>query len=487
MHLPALLTPRVVTPAAVTPRDGEGVLRSARQNGGVAAGEEEEEERISVTHGSETRGDVPSGGPCWLQISQAEAVGGEAVTMWEKRTDDFVYSVALSPDERICAYGGRSMSVCVVDALSGRHLYAVPTNGSIWSVRLLDQSVSPAMPPALKLLYGGEFPHLCVIDVTSRQEELHMPVAEGTYSVDLTPQALAYTNGTRASIYGKAGHHFAWHDPPSFQYVSRLLLKQQHRLTTDSHVDLIRLVVSRHPAIVNLQDAQTGVSLVQLAVEGSCHPRIVDCLLRVSCRVGLQPNLRGLTALDTALQLGDAAALRALLAALLSGRFAPTPHGMRLVTDAFEALATKYPHEFLHFVSSMPLQSEPEIFLTETQNVRLPHTRPFLVGGDESRCPMGLWEETLHRYRVEFQDELAGLLEQVARRHGGGGGAAAVRDARGRGRRRRRRRSRRGGWAVEGAVQEAPCSRARASRLADSHRNSGARRSQRTRAPAWRS
>ena len=65
------------------------------------------------------------------------------------------------------------------------------------------------------------------------------------------------------------------------------------------------------------------------------------------------------------------------------------------------------------------MQPEPELFLTDTQNVRLPHTRPFLVCGDESRCPMGVWEDVLHRYRTEFQDELAGLLQQVARRHNG--------------------------------------------------------------------
>ena len=60
----------------------------------------------------------------------------------------------------------------------------------------------------------------------------------------ITPQALAYTNGTRASVYGKAGHHFAWHDPPSFQYISRLLLKQQHRLTTDSLVEPYSVILS---------------------------------------------------------------------------------------------------------------------------------------------------------------------------------------------------------------------------------------------------
>ena len=416
--------------AADKPRDDDGVGRGGSgagsgggggggSRGGASGGGGRSSENAGwrgSTAGLDAGGGVGGGSP--HQLARAEAVGLRAELRWEKRTDDLVYSVALSTDERVCAFGGRSMSVMVVDAVSGRQLFSVPTSGSIWSVRLLDYSPTPAAMPQLKLLYGGEFPHLCVIDVASRNQELHMPVAEGTYGLDLTPQALAYTNGTRASVYGKAGNHFAWHDPPSFQYISRLLLKQQHRLTTDAHVELIRLVVQRHPAVVNLQDSQTGVSLVQLAVEGSCHPRIVDCMLRVSCRVGLQPNLRGLTALDTALQLGDAAALRALLAALLSGRFAPTPNGMRLVTDAFEALASKYPHEFLHFVSAMPLQSEPEIFLTETQNVRLPHTRPFLVGGDEARCPMGLWEDVLHKHRMEFQDELAGLLQQVASRHG---------------------------------------------------------------------
>ena len=355
---------------------------------------------------------------------RAEKVGAGAAVLFEKRTDDLVYSVAISPDERVCAYGGRSMNVLVLDAVSGRQLFYVSTSGSIWSVRLLDYSTSPAANPQLKMLYGGEFPHITVIDVNSRKEELHMPVAEGTYGVDLTTQALAYTNGMRASVYGRPGAHYAWHDPPSFHYVSQLLLKQQQRLTTDNYVDLVRNVVQRHPAIVNLKDPTSGVSLVQLAVEGSCHPRIVECLLRVDCRVGLQPNLRGLTAIDTALQLGDASALRALLGALLSGRFSPSPAGMRLVTDAFEALATKYPHEFLHFVSSMPLHSEPEVFLSETQNVRLPHNRPFLVGGDEARCPRGLWEDVLHKYRMEFQEEFAALLQQVVRRN-----AAAVTDA----------------------------------------------------------
>ena len=181
-----------------------------------------------------------------------------------------------------------------------------------------------------------------------------MPVAEGTYAVAITPQSIAFTNGQRASLYGKAGHHYAWHDPPSFAYVSKLLLTQQHRLTTDGLVELIRLVVRTHPAVVNARDPQRGASLVQLAVEASCHARILDTLLRVDCRVGLLPNTRGLTALDSALQRGDATALRALLSALLTGRFSPTPAGMRLVTDAFEALASKAPHEFLWRVASAP-------------------------------------------------------------------------------------------------------------------------------------
>ena len=376
---------------------------------------------------------APSAAPPVSEEERAEAVGDLSEVLWERRADDVVYTVALSPDERICAYGGRSMSVQVVDAASGRQLFSVATSGSIWSVRLLELAESPSSPAQLKMLFGGEFPHLSIVDMASRQEELHMPVAEGTNSVSLTPQSLAFANGTRVSVYGKAGHHYAWHDPPSFQYVSRLLLKQQHRLTTDSLVELMRLLTKRHPAIVNAQDTSTGVSLIQLAVEGSCHPRIVDGLLRVDCRVGLQPNMRGLTALDTALQLGDAAALRNLLGALLSGRFQPTPAGMRLVTDAFEALSTKYPHEFLAFIAAIPLQAEPELFLSETQNVRLPHSRPFLVCGDDSRCPTGVWEDVLNKYRHEFQAELSGLLQQVAKRTAGFAGVddnAASGDAR---------------------------------------------------------
>ena len=109
------------------------------------------------------------------------------------------------------------MSVVVADAYSGRKLFTVLATGTIWSVRLLDLSSGINASTNLKLLYGGEFPHLCVIDVASRHQELHMPVAEGTYGVALTAQSVAYTNGQRASVYGKPGHHYAWHDQPSFQ------------------------------------------------------------------------------------------------------------------------------------------------------------------------------------------------------------------------------------------------------------------------------
>ena len=105
----------------------------------------------------------------------------------------------------------------MLDCASGRPLFSIPTNGTVWSLKLLELHLTPTAPPALKLLVGGEFTSVTLVDVASRQEELQLPVAEGTYGVALTAQSVAYTNGQRASVYGKPGHHYAWHDQPSFQ------------------------------------------------------------------------------------------------------------------------------------------------------------------------------------------------------------------------------------------------------------------------------
>ena len=45
---------------------------------------------------------------------------------------------------------------------------------------------------------------------------------KGAKGIDI---GLAFTNGKGASMYGKGGTEYAWHDPPSFAHVTSLITR----------------------------------------------------------------------------------------------------------------------------------------------------------------------------------------------------------------------------------------------------------------------
>lgn len=121
----------------------------------------------------------------------------------------------------------------------------------------------------------------------------------------------------------------------------------------------VALVIGRHPALVNARHPATGVSLVQFVVEACNQQPVLDKLLQVDCHIGLQPDGYGRTALHIALEQGKYALLRVMLRALLRRRFTVVPSTMGYVSGCFATLAAKYPRDFLHLISHMPLQEEP--------------------------------------------------------------------------------------------------------------------------------
>ena len=56
--------------------------------------------------------------------------------------------------------------------------------------------------------------------VRPRFPALQLPVQETTYSIAVTSDALCYSNGTAASMYGQGGTSYGWQDQPSFGIVT---------------------------------------------------------------------------------------------------------------------------------------------------------------------------------------------------------------------------------------------------------------------------
>jgi hypothetical protein len=73
---------------------------------------------------------------------------------------------------------------------------------------------------------------------------------------------------------------------------------------------------------------------------------------------------------------------------------------MSLVMQCFEVMAARYPRDFLHLLTHMPLEPEPEVLEMDCNDVMLPQ---MLIVGSQSRCPRGVWEPKIAQYRVAKQ------------------------------------------------------------------------------------
>jgi WD40 repeat protein len=306
---------------------------------------------------------------------------------WEHQAIDFVYTVALSTDQRFCVHGGTSKVVTVLDGFSGVQLFSVGTQGTVWSVTLLGD--------ATHMAFAGEINKVTVTNLQTQQDVLSLPCEEVVYDVTLSANSICYTNGTWVSLYGQGGTGYGWRDPPSFKVVTGIIMST---ITDEARlVGCMRLLIDSHPALVNSRHPATDASLLQMVVSRCHNTALLELMLQARCKIGMQSDAYGCTPLKQALKQGKWQALQRLLDALHQQRFTILPDSMRSVTNCFEELAEHYPREFLGYIRSLPLQAEPEI-LEDADNfdVMLPR---MLLAGSSHRCPKGLWSAELEAFR----------------------------------------------------------------------------------------
>ena len=315
----------------------------------------------------------------------------EAHLIWEVASEDFVYAVALSEDMQTCAFGGTAKTVHVLSASSGTALFTVPCTGIIWALAILEDNKGND-----KLVIGGELPVLTVVDVVEQSDYLHIPVQETTYDIAITHDSICFTTGWCATMFGKGGMACSWDEQPSFIVLSswvQAMLSSEEQL-----LHMISLILDRHPAVVNTSHPEKGGSLVQYVIQNTNQPKLLEKLLTANCRIGLPRDWRGRSPLHVAIEHGKWRALQLLIDALLQNRFSIIPGAMALVSECLQAMAYKYPLDFLHFIASFELQPEPEILGdVDASDVMLPRR---LLCGSSRRCPKGVWNNELDEYRV---------------------------------------------------------------------------------------
>eukprot|EP00966_Prymnesium_polylepis_P191180 4431148-Prymnesium_polylepis.1 len=151
--------------------------------------------------------------------------------------------------------------------------------------------------------------------------------------------------------------------------------------TEEKLLQCISLIISKHPTAVNTRDPVYGTSLLQFVIKQHNVPSVVDALLHAGCKIGLAADARNTTALHSAVRQGKWRSLQQLLDALLEARFGMSPKSMSLVMQCFEVMAARYPRDFLHLLTHMPLEPEPEVLEMDCNDVMLPQ---MLIVGSQS-------------------------------------------------------------------------------------------------------
>jgi len=322
--------------------------------------------------------------------------------IWTAVAEDFVYAVALSADLTYCVYGGTNKAVVVLDGRTGVPDWRVALPGAVWCISML--------PDSSRMAVGGELPTVNVYDLANQRDVLQLPTEMLTYDITISPDALCFTNGHFASLYGRGGTEYAWHDPPSFRAISSLIATM---LTSEEQLlHSMRLILDAHPAIVNARDPDTGASLLHFVISHANQPKLFELLMSAQCLIGMQADAHGRTCLHAALEQGKWRSVQQLLEALRHKRFSIIPGSMRLVAECLEAIAVDYPLDFLQYISNMPLDPEPEVLGDiDAFGVKLDSV---LLCGTTQRCPKGIWKAKLAQYsRTSHQEDA-----EPAPRHG---------------------------------------------------------------------
>ena len=125
------------------------MLSGSLKNCVKAASSAAAEVAVSSSSAAQCRHPLPSG-PQSLKhaIDRTNAATHQAALIWEVASEDFVYSVCLSPNLDICAFGGTVRALVVLNGRTGTELFRVTFPSTVWSVQLA------VLPDGAKLAVG---------------------------------------------------------------------------------------------------------------------------------------------------------------------------------------------------------------------------------------------------------------------------------------------------------------------------------------------
>ncbi len=173
---------------------------------------------------------------------------------WRRDSPDYIYSVSISPDGSVAAFGGQHRTVVVVSGKTGETLREIGVSDTIHSLHLMSSPGGDAGGPwasargDMLLVMGGDQKLLTVCNARSGSEVLCLPMEDAVRSVYATHHSVLVGTGRRALMFGKGNTHFGWHDHPSFTVAAALLSHKEHA------VRCVRPMVSVHPGIINSRD-----------------------------------------------------------------------------------------------------------------------------------------------------------------------------------------------------------------------------------------
>ena len=194
-----------------------------------------------------------------------------------------------------------------------------------------------------------------VVNVPTGAPELAIPLENAARCVCATSHSLIAGTGGHALMYGKATGHFGWREPPSFEFVSKLIASDEHGLRC------VAPLIAAHPLLPNCLDRHTGKTLLQFAIERSSDEELVSHLLTRSHTLAMTRDVDGNTGLHAAIEMGRRRAVRLLLTAATDGRVSLIPDSLEPIINLFGAIAHQYPAEFFDFLCGMPLDEEKQV------------------------------------------------------------------------------------------------------------------------------